>query len=272
MIGSPAMGAVRVKAGELRVRAEWITLALGLLVLFALFLFVLRITLGAVLLLVGVFAVWVKVRQGQLLGLSVRVTAAQLPEVHRVAQLAADRLGMPIPDLFVTQNPVINAYALGFFGRKSVVLHSATVEAMTPEELCSVIGHEFTHIKCDHTSWLVFTNLKDAVRIPFVSDLAGLILLAWSRNAEYTADRGGLVACRDLPATVSALAKVAVGPDLFQQLDLDAFFAQRDAVGRDDVSRLAESLSTHPYVVNRISALRRFAGSSRYRDLSTRSA
>ncbi len=249
---------------DLRVAGEKLNLALGIVAMLLIFLVLLRLTWGLILGVLAFGVIWIKIRQGQLLGQSVHVNAEQLPRVHALAVQAAKRLCMPMPDVFVTQNPVINAYAIGFFGRKSVVLNSATVEAMSDAELASIIGHEMTHIKCQHTHWLVFTQLNETLRIPIVSDLVGLVLLAWSRKAEYTCDRGGLLACDHLQASMSALAKVAIGKDLFQQMNLEAFFQQNQSVDSDDVSRLSERLSTHPYIVHRLSALHRFSQSEYY--------
>ena len=253
------------RAEDIRVPGETIALYMGLAILGFVLLVLLRLTLGWILVLVAIAVAWVKIRQGQLLGQSVQVGEHQFPRVYRAARLAAGRLGMAMPDVFVTQNPVINAYALGFLGRKSVVLNSATVEAMDEAELTAILGHEFTHIKCAHTHWLVFTQLKDAIRIPVISDVVGLLLLRWSRKAEYTCDRGGLLACRNLQAACSALAKVAVGKALFEEMDLPSFFAQRDSLDRDDIARLGERFSTHPYLVNRLYALQGFAESEGYR-------
>lgn len=258
-----------IEPDDLRVQKEKNALYFGLVAIGILFLIVLGISLGTVLVLVMILGFWVKVRQGQLLGQSVKVTEAQLPEVFVAAREAAQRLCMRMPDVFVVQNPSIGAYALGFLGRKSIILNSATVEAMEPSELRAIIGHEFTHIKCDHTNWIVFTNLNDAIWIPIISDLIGFILLNWSRKVEYTADRGGLLASRDLRASVSALAKVAVGRELFNHLNLDEFFKQRDEIGQDDLARLSETLSTHPYIVNRIHALKAYIKSVDYQRLST---
>lgn len=254
-------GGFFVHPDDLRVVGEKTTLVFGILAMLLIFLVLLRLTWGAIIGLVIFGIVWVKIRQGQLLGQSVKVTDQQLLRVHRLAVQAAERLCMPLPDVFVTQNPVINAYAIGFFGRKSVVLHSATVEAMSDAELCAIIGHEMTHIKCQHTHWLVFTQLNDTLRIPIVSDLVGLVLLAWSRKAEYTCDRGGLLACGDLQAAVTALSKVAIGKDLFKQMNLDAFFAQHQNIDSDDIARFSERLSTHPYIVHRLKALHEFSQS-----------
>ena len=248
-----------VQANDLRVPGETLALCLGLGLMGFVLLVLLRVTFGLILILVVLAILWLKLRQGQLLGQAVKVSEQQLPDVHAVACQAAEHLSMPMPDVFVVQNPVINAYALGFWGRKSVVLNSATVEAMTANELCSIIGHEFTHIKCRHTHWLVFTTLKDTVRVPIIADMLGFVLLNWSRKAEYTCDRGGLIANMDLDACITALAKVAVGKALFNKMDLNAFFAQRTNLSADDIARLGELLSTHPYIINRFHALRIFA-------------
>ena len=95
----------------------------------------------------------------------------QFPDVYRIAERGARRLGMPLPDLFVVQDPTINAFTMGFFGRKSIVLHSATIQSMDEDELGYVIGHELTHIKCAHTHWMALTNASGAIGLPLVSVL-----------------------------------------------------------------------------------------------------
>ncbi len=175
---------------------------------------------------------------------------------------------MPVPDVFIVQHPVINAYAIGFFGKKSVVLHSATVESMLEAELCFILGHEFSHIKCGHTNWLVFTASKDAFYVPLVSDVLGLAFLLWSRMAEYVCDRAGLIASGDLRASIGALVKAAVGKQLSQRMNLDEFFGQKGNVDADDISKFSEILATHPYIVNRIYAIESFSRSSKFHELS----
>lgn len=101
-----------------------------------------------------------------------------------------------------------------------------------------------------------------------MSDILGLVMLVWSRRAEFTCDHGSLVASRDLRACVSALGKVAVGKQLFETLNLDAFFDQRKDIQADEVSKLSEALSTHPYLVNRIHALEEYYESTEYHKLT----
>jgi Zn-dependent protease with chaperone function len=259
----------RISANDLRVTGEMITLSITLGFVAIMFLFLVHLSLGAILVLVVVIAAVIKIRQGQLLGNSVKVSAHQLPGVHEIASEAAQRLDMNLPDVFVTQNPVINAYALGFLGKKSVVLHSATVECMTPKELRSIVGHELTHIKCDHTTWLALTSVKDQLHVPIVSDVLGFIFLYWSRKAEYTSDRGGLVASGDLASSVSSLAKVAVGKDLFEKMNMDHLLEQLRELDRDDLAKLTELFATHPYTVRRIQAMTSFYQSDAYRGMAS---
>lgn len=253
-----------LSADDFRVKGEDTILYATLFTIGVIFLFLLGISLGFILLIIGFSAAWVKIRQGQLLGQSIKVSPNQLPEVYEVAQIAAQRLSMTLPDIFVTQNPIINAYAIGFMGKKSIVLNSATVESMNKDELLAIIGHELTHIKAGHTRWLVVTSSAETIRIPVISQITGFIFLLWSRKAEYTSDRGAVLACRDPKAVVNALAKVAVGKELFEKLNIDNLFNQKRNVDEDEISQLSETLSTHPYIINRIHEINKFYNSPEY--------
>jgi Zn-dependent protease with chaperone function len=253
---------------DFRVPFEKVTLYISLSVLAFVLLVSMGVSFGLILVIIGLAVAWVKIRQGQLLGQCVKVSANQLPDVFLAAKTASERLSMRMPDVFVRQDPTINAYALGFIGKSSVVLHSSTVESMTGDELISILGHEFSHIKCDHTTWTVISSSTGAIKIPLISDILNVIFLLWSRKAEYTCDRGGLIACRDLKASIAALAKVAVGKILFEKLNMDHLLNQIMDIDQDPVSRISETLSTHPYIVHRIHALKRFFDSPQYRSIT----
>lgn len=216
----------------------------------------------------GLTAFYIWANQGRMLGGAALVSEKQFPEIHRSARQAADRLTMKLPQLFVVHSPELNASASGFLGRKSIVLNSAIVEALDDDELQFIIGHELAHIKCGHTNLLVLTAANNAVTVPIVSNVLASIFRMWSRKGEYTCDRGGLLACRNEKAAVSALCKLAVGPDLFSRLDIDHFLRQQMDIDQDDVSRLSESLGTHPYLVKRIKAIVDFTESDLYKRLA----
>ena len=218
---------------------------------------------GAILLLS--YLLYVKIQQAQLLGGSVRVSAQQMTDVDALVKTAATRLDVEVPQVFVRQDPTLNAFALGTWGRKAIVLHSALVEALTPEELLGIIGHELSHIKCRHTLWLVF--LQPGVQVPFFSQAFAFLFMSWSRKAEYTCDRGALLASRNLETCVTAFAKMAVGAQLYQRLNLPSLIHQGTELREDSLTGLAEMLQTHPFLVKRIQALWHFHSSEIYAKL-----
>lgn len=254
-------------ADDYRVSREKTVLYGSLIFIFLIIGFLSIATFFAFLIVIAITILAVKTKQGRLLGEAIKINDTQPLDVYPEAKVAAKRLSMNIlPDIFVKQNPFINAYALGFLGKKSVLLHSKTVESMNKEELKFILGHEFSHIKCDHTNWMVVTGSTEGIKIPIISSLVGFILLKWSRMAEFTADRGGLLASRDINASVYALAKLAVGEELCKKLNIDKMFEQKEDI--NFISNVAETLVGHPYLINRIHALNNFYKSEKYAKFS----
>jgi len=206
--------------------------------------------------------VYVLYQQGAAKGSAVAVGPRSFPEIDRLAQSAALRLGVGKPDLVIKHSHELNAYAMGFHGSSCVVLNSGTVSALTnaPKELQFIIGHEFTHIMCSHVLWLTLAARNPLLgRIPILSYLMPLFFSWWSRQAEYTADRGGLIACGDLPASQSALVRLVIGPELFDRMNIDEFVKQSH---NGDLSSMASELfSSHPLLAKRLQALAKFAQS-----------
>lgn len=256
-------------ADEFRVKGEKAVLygTLGVLGIILLLLIGVSwvMVVGAILLV----AFLIRIQQGQFIGRCVKVSEQQLPEVYRVAKTAAQRLNINIPDIFIEYNAMINAFAMGF-SKKTVVITSAAVESLTTEELTSIIGHEFTHIKCGHTTWLLFTNASSSFQIPVISFICSYVFLYWNRKSEYTADRGGLVASGNIKTAISALAKLAVGKELFNKLNLQLFFDQKKDIDDDTVAKLAQLLENHPYLVNRVHALTDFYHSCDYQRINAK--
>jgi Zn-dependent protease with chaperone function len=222
-------------------------------------------------LLIVVAAIGVWINPGQLLGGAVKVSPRQFPEIDAVAEQAAARLGMRRPDVFLSYSPIINACAMGFLGRKNVVLNSALVEAMDHDELLQVVGHEFSHIKCGHTSLMVLLGSSQGVPVPGISHLLQFIFLWWSRKAEYTCDRGGLIACQNPRPAVMAMCKLAVGPELFKKMNVADFLSQQQDLDQNQVATLSETLIDHPYTVKRIHAIEAFRESQEYSAIVSRS-
>tara|TARA_B100000686_G_C16747307_1_gene950272 strand:+ start:697 stop:1530 length:834 start_codon:yes stop_codon:yes gene_type:complete len=266
--------ATYISAKDIRVEGELKRLYWGLaivgipLLVVSLVLAVLPIVVA--LLLLAAFGVWLA--QANMLGNMMKVTAKQFPDILKISEEAATRLVMARPEVFITQSPILNAYATGFIGRKSVVLHSALVEALEPEELQWVIGHEFTHIKCNHTNLSVLTGAAtDSAahfNIPVLSWILRLVFNPWKHYAEYTCDRGGLLAGRNLRAAIKSQTKLVVGPELAKKIDIDAFIKAGKELDKNQFAKFAENWLSHPYSVNRVRMLVSYYHSPDYSRLS----
>ncbi|KAG0455012.1 hypothetical protein HPP92_023907 [Vanilla planifolia] len=168
------------------------------------------------------------------IGTSVLVSENQLSDLYQLLVEAASILNVEIPDLYLRQNPVPNAYTLAISGRKPfIVLHTSLVELLNSKELQAVLAHELGHLKCDHGVWLTFANIValGAYTLPgFGALIAQRLeeqLLRWLRAAELTCDRAGLLVAQDPKVVISVLMKLAGGsPSISSQLNVEAFLEQ----------------------------------------------
>ncbi|KAJ9515635.1 hypothetical protein QJQ45_021758 [Haematococcus lacustris] len=162
---------------------------------------------------------------------SVKIGPQQLPSVHQLLVEAAHTLQMDLPELYVRQNPVPNAYTLAITGRQPfIVIHTALLELLAPRELQAVLAHELGHLKCDHGLWLTVANVLASGTVSMLPVVSGVVeeaLLRWLRAAELTCDRAALLVAQDPKVVVGALMKLAGGsPSFASQLNVDAFLEQ----------------------------------------------
>lgn len=208
-----------------------------------------------------------------LLGTAVRVGPKQFPRVHRIVEECATTLGIPTPQVYIVPNIAsINAFTFGTEDSATIVVHAAMFEHFDDDELRFVIGHECGHIQNNHVVYL--TTLAMIQRImaaaggvllaPFMLPLA-TALSSWSRAAEITCDRAGLLCCKNDVAATSSFAKLAIGSrKLFAEMDMDVYLQQLGD-SRDGVGRMGELQMSHPYLTKRIESLRLFNSSALYR-------
>ncbi len=203
-----------------------------------------------------------------LLGSAVRVTARQFPSLQGLVSRAADTLGVAVPEVYVANSPVMNAFTFGTETESCIVLHSALVDAFSEEELLFVLGHETGHIQNKHVVYGTALILLQRMAQLFIGPLvlpAIVALNAWYRRAEITCDRAGLLCSRDLEAASRSFIKLAVGSTkLSGEVDVSEFLAQYEE-GRGSVGRYVEAFQSHPFLPKRIKALATFAESALYR-------
>ncbi len=211
---------------------------------------------------------------------SVRASEQQFPQLYQMLMDGAYVLDMPrVPELFITQDPIVNAMALGQ-DKPFIVITTGMVDLMDAEEIRWVIGHELGHVLSGHSVYrtMLFQLVRLATRLALVPfawiGLKAVIwgLEEWYRKSELTGDRAGLLAGQDLAAGRRALMKLAGGPRL-AELSADEFHRQAreyDAVPdvREGLIKLLQLLGqTHPFAVTRFVELDRWASEGDYRDI-----
>ncbi|WP_142258644.1 M48 family metallopeptidase [Thermopolyspora flexuosa] len=208
---------------------------------------------------------------------AVRTSDTQFRSLHEMGRDAAYILDLPrIPEIYVQQDPSVNAMAIGF-DDPFIVVTTGTLDLLDEEELRFVIGHETAHILSGHavyrTMLLILTRL--ATRVAWIPlgyiGLRAIVagLEEWFRKSELSCDRGGLLCGQDPDAAMRALMKLAGGTRL-HEMNIEAFLDQAreyDTAGdvRDGLLKVLNLLgTTHPFAVVRVAELDRWRRSGAY--------
>ena len=208
---------------------------------------------------------------------SVRASEQQFPHLYQMLLDGAYVLDLPrVPELFIKQDPLVNAMALGT-DKPFIVITTGLIDLMDEDEIRWVIGHELGHVLSGHSVYrtMLFHLIALAARLALVPiawiGLKAVIwgLEEWFRKSELSCDRAGLLACQDVQAGRRSLMKLAGGPQL-TELSADAFLEQAreyDAVPdvREGLLKLLQLQgATHPFAVVRFAELDRWAASGDY--------
>ena len=180
---------------------------------------------------------------------SVRASEQQFPHIYETLRDGAYILDLPnVPELYIWQNPMVNAMAIGT-DKPFIVITTGMVNLCDAEELRFVVGHELGHVLSGHAVYrtMLFHLINLAQRIAWMPigylGLRAIIwgLEEWYRKSELSCDRAGLLAGQDVDAARRALMKLAGGAHM-SELSPDAFHQQAheyDAV--PDVGRACSS-------------------------------
>ena len=198
----------------------------------------------------------VRLQRQTILGNSLQVEYSDFAWLRDWANEVAHDLEMPRVEIFVTQNPLINAYAFGFIRPYCIVLNSGSVRYLTQDELKVVVVHEMAHIKYYHTHALVY--LQPFLVLPGINIVGMWVAGFWQRRAELTADRLALMYMRDTELVKQSLIKVHVGPDVAASMNQTARDWLQHTAERP-MNRLAQTFSSHPFLVRRLSHIDRWS-------------
>ncbi len=211
----------------------------------------------------------------------IKIGPKQGAKIWDMTREACEILSLPdVPQVYLTTHPAPNAYAFGM-KRYTITLHSSLVDMMSDDELFAVIGHELTHIKCEHMLYVTMAILLGQVSGAMLG-LGGiaslplrLALLAWKRRAELSCDRGALLCTQDEKPVSSALMKLAGWSPKLGELDMEAVEAQAEEYEKTfDEQAVTKALkylraaqSTHPVPVWRVKQIREWSRSKRYEEI-----
>ncbi len=198
---------------------------------------------------------------------AVKVSEQQYPWVHERLVRVCEVLDVEqVPEVYVSQTPIVNAGAVGM-SDPFIVLNSSMLEVLSRDEVEAVIGHEVGHILSGHVLYRTLLLLLLRLTL-FRYPLAGiaalpilLALLEWYRKSELSSDRAGLLAVQSPAVSQSALMHLA-GGTRGERLELDEFIAQSEEYREggellDSVYKVLNILgATHPFAVVRVAELR----------------
>jgi Zn-dependent protease with chaperone function len=218
---------------------------------------------------------------------SVKVTPKQFPDLHAKLQVACTTLGVEMPEMFVQQNPVVNAFTFGS-EKHIIVLHTGLLERLTDEETLAVISHEVGHIHAEHVLYLTAARLMEALANASVAKLipgseiikfiisAGInsALLAWARRAELSCDRAAMLTVQD-PHVVGRVMMKLAGGTAASKIDYEEFLEQgREFKKTCDDKALDKFWATiinagqsHPFPIWRVSEIIDWAESGEYAEV-----
>jgi len=213
------------------------------------------------------------------------VTKKDAPQLYRTVENLTIATGMPMPKIYIIDDPALNAFATGRDPQHAVVAATTGLLAvMDDTELEAVMAHELGHVKnYDIRVMMIVFGLVSA--IGFIADLlthflwfgddedrspvmlivalvagllapflAMLIQLAVSRRREYLADSTGAMTTRYPEGLARALEKIRdSGSAMRRQSTSTAHLFFANPLKGKSLARL---FSTHPPIDERIRRLR----------------
>lgn len=211
---------------------------------------------------------------------AVRVGPRQRPKLDDLYSEVVATLDWPKrPQLYVTQTPMVNAWAVGF-DDPFIVISSEMLRILDREEQRYILAHELAHIMSGHTTYrtiaiiILFFGMRN---LPIVAGMAllpfQLALLEWYRKSELSSDRGGLLGTQDQTTAMRTFLKLAGGERYDDEIDLDEFMVQAaeyeiDETTWDSVLKILNTaFRDHPFHTLRAAELQRWVQRGEYNEI-----
>lgn len=217
-----------------------------------------------------------------------QVDESTAPGLYKLVQRLSQNAGLPMPKIYIIDNPTPNAFATGRNPENAAVAATTGIlQSLTNDEIAGVMAHELAHIK--NRDILIGTVAATLVgTITYLAQMAGwaamfsgrsrdeesgsgisalfmiilapiaatLLQLAISRSREYLADEGGAQISGNPLFLASALQKLNLANQSRPIADAKPATAHMFIVNPLRGGGMMKLFSTHPPMEERISRLR----------------
>jgi heat shock protein HtpX len=220
------------------------------------------------------------------------VDASTAPEFVQLVAELAQRAGLPMPRVYIMDNPQPNAFATGRNpNHAAVAATTGLLNMLTRDEVAGVIAHELGHVRNHDTLLMTVTatlagaismlaqfgmyfgggqrdsnnggmGLIGTLVMVILAPLAAMLVqMAISRTREYAADEAGAQISGNPDGLASALAKIDAAAHQIENVPAEENPATAHLFIINPLSgaRMDNLFSTHPSTENRIAALQRLA-------------
>ncbi|MBC6421656.1 MAG: M48 family metallopeptidase [Hormoscilla sp. SP5CHS1] len=224
------------------------------------------------------------------MGNSIQVGPRQYASLYQIYRECLRDLDIyPEPGLFVSQNPQVNAYALGQ-QHPSVIVNTGLIDLLSEAEIRALLAHELGHVKCGHTI-LIQMGIWAMGAASILGEMTlgigtlvstGLIyaFYEWQRKAELSSDRAALLVTDDLDLVMQTMMQLAGGSAKYaSEVSLNEFIRQSEnyqELDRDNLNQVYKfllyngmqgTILSHPFPVDRLHHLQAWSQSEEYRQI-----
>jgi Zn-dependent protease with chaperone function len=173
----------------------------------------------------------------------VRVSEKQYATLWEKFEYAGRALGIKqLPELYVYQDPVPNAYTFGV-DKYFIAVSTGCLELLDDDEILVVLAHELGHVHADHVLYKSAARVFGSVASTIIQATFGigtlvvypiqLALLRWDRASELSSDRAALLVVKNPHTVMRTLMKIAGGTRRYaNELGIDGFIEQADSFGK----------------------------------------
>jgi len=238
----------------------------------------------------NVFAYWNSDKMVLRMYRAREVDEQSAPEFVHLIRRLAENAGLPMPKVYIAENPQPNAFATGRDPQHAAVCATTgLLERLSYEELAGVMAHELAHVKNRDTLIMTITATLagaismlanfafffgggngrrnplgplGAILIMIVAPLAAMLVqMAISRTREYEADReGAMISGRPL-WLASALQRISSGVQRIDNMDAERnpATAHLFIINPLHGGNFGSLFATHPSTEQRVARLRAMA-------------